>query len=304
MVMRSGILLIDKPAGMTSAGVVARVKRALQAERVGHAGTLDPDATGLLVVLINGATRVASYAADGVKRYSGRIRLGVTTTTDDMAGDVLSQTDDLPAFEQVQRASRNFLGLISQVPPRVSAIKVKGKRAHDLTRRGEDFELAARDVTISLFDITQVSPTSLSYVIECSPGTYVRSIARDLGEALGCGGAVESIRRERSGPLTVEGAISLEEVAWEKIGDWSQLIPHIPRVEFPESLSALLLNGHQRSLKDAALLLSKAGRQPHELLAYASQGERETLGLLRVVAPGELCVELNVGRYPAQKQGV
>jgi tRNA pseudouridine55 synthase len=299
--MHSGIILIDKPAGITSAGVVGRVKRVLGAERVGHAGTLDPDATGLLVILVNGATRIASYAADGTKRYSGSMRLGVTTSTDDMAGDVLSESSELPPFEKVLEASRRFVGPIQQIPPKVSAIKVQGKRAHKLSREGQEFELTAREVTVSRFDISEVSAASFTYIVECSPGTYVRSLARDIGEVLACGGAVESIRRERSGPLSLEGAISLEEISWNHLQDWSLLIPHIPRVEIDEEFAAAIRNGHQLTLKTVAALPEVRALPCDALFAYASKGERETIGLLKVVATGELQVVINVGRYPGQK---
>lgn len=299
--MHSGIILIDKPAGITSAGVVARVKRVLGAERVGHAGTLDPDATGLLVVLVNGATRVASYAADGTKRYSGTMRLGVTTSTDDLAGDVLERCDVIPSFDKVVEASKRFVGAIQQIPPRVSSVKVQGKRAHKMTREGEEFTLLPREVTVYRFEISSLSEASFSYVVECSPGTYVRSLARDLGEALGCGGAVETIRRERSGPLSVEGAIPLEQVSWGHLLDWSLLIPEIPRIEIPEEIASAILSGHQLTLKKLAERPEVAALPRYSLFAYASAGEQETLGLLKVGASGEPTVSLNVGRYPRQK---
>jgi len=299
--MHSGILFIDKPAGITSAGVVARVKRILGAERVGHAGTLDPDATGLLIVLVNGATRVASYAADGAKRYSGSMRLGVTTSTDDMAGEVLSESSAIPPFEQVVEACARFVGPIQQVPPKVSAIKVGGKRAHKLSREGHEFELLAREVVVSRFDTEKISETSFRYVVECSPGTYVRSLARDVGDSLGCGGAVESIRRERSGPFSVEGALTLEEIGWERLRDWSLLIPHIPRIEISEESAAAIRNGHQITLKRVAELPEVASLPRPSLFCYASKGDPETLGLLNVLPTGELQVALNLGRYPGRK---
>ncbi len=299
--MHSGILFIDKPAGITSAGVVARVKRILGAERVGHAGTLDPDATGLLIVLVNGATRVASYAADGAKRYCGIMRLGVTTSTDDMAGEVLTESSTIPPFEKVVDACARFIGPIQQVPPKVSAIKVGGKRAHKLSREGHEFELSAREVVVSRFDIEKISDTSFRYVVECSPGTYVRSLARDVGDLLGCGGAVESIRRERSGPFSVEGALSLEEIAWERVRDWSLLIPHIPRIEITEESAAAIRNGHQITLKRVGELPEVASLPRPSLFCYASKGDPETLGLLNVLPTGELQVALNLGRYPGRK---
>jgi tRNA pseudouridine55 synthase len=299
--MHSGILFIDKPAGITSAGVVARVKRILGAERVGHAGTLDPDATGLLIVLVNGATRVASYAADGAKRYSGIMRLGVTTSTDDMAGEVLTESSTIPPFNKVVEACARFVGPIQQVPPKVSAIKVGGKRAHKLSREGREFELSAREVVVSRFDSEEISDTSFRYVVECSPGTYVRSLARDVGELLGCGAAVESIRREMSGPFSVEGALTLEQIAWSELRDWSLLIPHIPRIEISEEMAAAIRNGHQITLKRVAELPEVASLPKLSLFCYASKGDPETLGLLNVLPSGELQVALNVGRYPGRK---
>lgn len=299
--MHSGIILIDKPARMSSAGVVARVKRILGAERVGHAGTLDPDATGLLVVLVNGATRVASYAADGVKRYTGRIRLGITTTTDDLGGEIVEQSTIIPPFEVVEKASRSLTGTYQQLPPKVSAKKVGGKRAYDMTREGVEFELTSREVTVSLLRLAPVSQDTVTYEIECSPGTYVRAIARDLGTALGCGASVESIRRERSGPLSLDGAIQIEEVEWGQLRDWAALIPHIPRVTMPEELSAAILNGHQKSLLKVRDLPVVKEVPRDSLFAYASEGDQETLGLLRVLPSGDVVVGLNVGRYPGQK---
>lgn len=299
--MHSGILLIDKPAGITSAGVVGRVKRVLGAERVGHAGTLDPDATGLLVILVNGATRVASYAADGTKRYSGVMKLGVTTSTDDMAGEILEQSDRIPPFDKVVEASKRFIGTIQQVPPRVSAVKVQGKRAHKLTREGQEFTLTPREVTVSRFEISPVSESSFRYVVECSPGTYVRSLARDIGEALGCGGAVETIRRERSGPLSVDGAITLEQVSWGHLLDWSALVPEILRIEIPDDMATAIRTGHQLTLKRVAQIPEVAALPRYSVFAYASVGDRETLGLLKISESGEVQVALNVGRYPGQK---
>ena len=253
---RSGVLIIDKPAGITSAGVVSRVKRALGARKVGHAGTLDPDATGLLVCLINQATKVASYAVEGEKVYSGSIRFGIRTTTEDMSGEVLSENTDFPPFSVVAEAARVFDGHIRQVPPKVSALKVDGKRAYALQRAGVAFELQGREVIVSSLDLAPLSEDvdrcqRVSYRLTCSPGTYVRALARDLGEAVGCGATVESIRRERSGPLSVEMGVSLEEIGWEHLHDWGILVPHLPRIEVDLSLLARLRQGRADALRDA-----------------------------------------------------
>jgi tRNA pseudouridine55 synthase len=302
--MDSGIILVDKPSGMSSAAVVARVKRALKAERVGHAGTLDPDATGLLVILVNGATRVASFAADGMKRYTGRIRLGVRTTTDDLTGEVISTSEAQPPEGEISRAARAFVGPIQQVPPRVSAIKVQGRRAYDLTRKGHSFDLAAREVTVYRFDLKIESPDTLSYVIECSPGTYVRSLARDLGDVLGCGAAVESIRRDASGALSVASASPLEEVSWNTLQDWARLVPEIPRVEVSHDVAQLILNGHQKTLKLVQELPSVRTLPRNSLFLYGCPGVQETLGILRISPSGEITVALNIGRCGQQKGAV
>lgn len=294
--MRSGIFLIDKPAGVTSAGVVGRVKRILKAEKVGHAGTLDPDATGLLIILVNGATKVASFAADGMKRYSGVMQLGVTTSTDDLAGEVLSVNAAVPSFSIIQEQSKQFVGSISQVPPRVSAIKVGGKRAHKLVRQGEDFELKARSVDVYRFDISPLDGGKVSYVIECSPGTYVRSLARDLGDVCGCGGAVESIRREVSGGFSLEGSISLEDISWERLRDWTLLLPGLPVVRLCDTRCLDLLNGRQGALKEVSSLAPVAALPIDSLLAYGREGSAESLGLLRKTSSGEVVIQVNLER--------
>ncbi len=294
--MRNGVILVDKPAGITSAGVVARVKRALKASKVGHAGTLDPDATGLLVVLVNGATKVASYAADGDKVYSGVIRLGIRTSTDDLSGEVLEACETVPAFESVQQEAARLVGELQQVPPKVSAVKVGGKRAHRLQRGGQDFSLPSRTVLVRQFDVSPKSGNEVWYRVQCGPGTYVRSLARDLGEALGCGGATASIRRERSGALSVDSALSLEQVSWAGVRDWACLLPEVARVEFPADLAAAIHNGQRTALRAAEKmgLYGSATSRPGILL-YASEGEAQTLGILALRDDGRLDFELNLG---------
>lgn len=294
--MRSGILLIDKPAGMTSAGVVARVKRILKADKVGHAGTLDPDATGLLIILINGATRVASYAADGYKVYSGEMRLGVRTSTDDLAGEILEETDRIPAWSDVDGVIERFEGRIQQVPPQVSAVKINGKRAHKRHRSGESFEIAPREVDIRRFERQPgVTPDTFKYIVECSPGTYIRSLARDIGACLECGGAVASIRRERSGHFSVEKALTIESVSWDEVQDWSALIPEVPRVALKEQVTASLLNGQPSGLARAWDEWREAGAQSHNnLVVYYAEGNPQSLGILRIQDGDRFAFETNI----------
>jgi tRNA pseudouridine55 synthase len=298
---KNGIILIDKPAGISSAGVVARVKRSLQAARVGHAGTLDPDATGLLIILINGATRVASYAADGWKAYSGEIQLGVTTSTDDMAGDVLSTQEVAVNFDQISATAATLRGRIMQCPPKVSAKKLDGKRAYKLHRSGQEFELQAREVEVRRFELSQTAdPATIRYVTEVSPGTYVRSLARDLGATLGCGGAVKSIRREQSGYFSVADAHALDAVSWELVRDWSELVPTMPKVSFSDDVVSGLLNGQLGALRRAWEECQSDERNSIEPLSkyvvYSRQGGNESLGILEVNPESGFSFRLNIGQ--------
>lgn len=294
--MRNGILLIDKPARMSSAAVVARVKRTLGASRVGHAGTLDPDATGLLILLINGATRVASYAADGFKAYSGEMRLGVRTSTDDISGDVLETSDAIPAWEVVLGAVARQTGRLKQVPPNVSAIKVDGKRAYRMHRSGQEFQLTARDVEVRRFEVTPgEDPSIFRYLVECSPGTYIRSLARDIGEELGCGGTVLSIRREASGYFDVKDGIALEQVSWEEIRDWCELIPLVPRLALPQSVIQSLHNGMNVGLHRAwDAWVAAGGQSPTGLVVFHAESDPASLGMLRLAEGGGFSFEINI----------
>ncbi|MDF2508732.1 MAG: tRNA pseudouridine synthase, partial [Microbacterium sp.] len=213
-----GILLVDKPAGLTSHDVVARTRRAFGTRKVGHAGTLDPMATGLLVIGIEAATRLLTYIVGADKTYEATIRLGQTTGTDDAEGEILT-TAEPQAWSAVTDAAVDegiaaLTGEISQVPSSVSAIKVDGRRAYDRVRAGEEVVLAARDVVVSRFEVSarrqQDGFLDLDVIVECSSGTYIRSLARDLGAALGVGGHLTALRRTRVGPFEVSDAVSLD----------------------------------------------------------------------------------------------
>lgn len=224
-----GILLVDKPGGITSHDVVARARRALGTRKIGHAGTLDPMATGLLVLGVEGATRLLTFVVGLDKTYEATIRLGVATTTDDADGEVVQATD-ASSLEPAAIAARvaALTGRISQVPSTYSAIKVDGRRAYDLARAGEDVQLKAREVTVSRFDVVAqrrlpAGPdgdpekgggvVDLDVVVDCSSGTYIRSLARDLGEALGVGGHLTALRRTRVGPFDVADAAAVDGIA-------------------------------------------------------------------------------------------
>jgi tRNA pseudouridine55 synthase len=220
--LRGGLVVVDKPGGLTSHDVVARVRRLAGTKRVGHAGTLDPMATGVLLVGIGRATRLLGHLSLHDKDYIGTIRLGQTTSTDDAEGDVLTST---PAGEltadAIAKAVAGFVGEITQRPPAVSAIKVDGKRAYARARAGEDVVLTERPVTVSRFDVTAVRSAPESAVLDvdvevtCSTGTYVRALARDVGTALGVGGHLSALRRTRVGAFDLTGARTLTELEAE-----------------------------------------------------------------------------------------
>ncbi len=214
-----GLLLIDKPAGMTSHDVVARVRRLTHIRQIGHAGTLDPMATGLLVLCIGHAVRLSEYLLGKDKTYTGCIKLGERTTTDDAEGEVVERRDPQVTAQELARVTPAFIGEILQMPPQYSAIQVQGRRAYKLARRGEQVNLSPRRVTIHELTLTPVIDpltTPLIHQIEfqvtCSAGAYIRALARDIGEMLGCGAHLTALRRVRSGSFTLADALTLEQL--------------------------------------------------------------------------------------------
>jgi tRNA pseudouridine55 synthase len=210
-----GVLLVDKPGGMTSHDVVARARRTLGTRKIGHAGTLDPMATGLLILGVEAATRLLTFIVGLDKTYEATIRLGARTDTDDAEGETLSSADASAVTSSAVAAGiAGLTGEISQVPSSVSAIKVDGRRAYDLMRAGEEVQLRARTVTVSRFDVVSERRASgfldLDVVVDCSSGTYIRALARDLGGALGVGGHLTALRRTRIGPFGIEAAVPID----------------------------------------------------------------------------------------------
>ncbi|RID90798.1 tRNA pseudouridine(55) synthase TruB [Gemmobacter lutimaris] len=209
----SGWVVIDKPAGITSTSVVNKVKWAFQAQKAGHAGTLDPAATGVLAVALGEATKTVPYITDALKAYRFMVRLGVTTTTDDAEGETLATFDARPEDAAIAAALAPFRGEIMQIPPQFSAVKVEGERAYDLARDGVAMDLAARPLWVeSLEMIARPDADHVELEMVCGKGGYVRSIARDLGAALACGGHVEWLRRVWSGPFEADKGVSLDEI--------------------------------------------------------------------------------------------
>lgn len=212
-----GIFVIDKPQGVTSHDVVARVRRIIRRpspapkDKVGHAGTLDPMATGVLPVVVGSATRLVEYLSDADKEYRAVVMLGATSDTYDREGTITPTPDFVaPSTEAVERALEAFRGEIEQVPPMHSALKVGGKKLYELARQGVEIERKARRVTISRLEIEGYSPPTLKILIECTKGTYIRSLAYDLGAALGTGAYLYGLVRTRVGSFTLEDAITLE----------------------------------------------------------------------------------------------
>lgn len=209
----SGWLVVDKPAGMTSTAVVNKVRWALDAKKAGHAGTLDPEATGLLAVALGEATKTVPYITDALKAYVFTIRLGQATNTDDAEGEIIAESAARPTDDEIKQALQPFLGDIMQVPPKFSAVKIDGQRAYKLARDGEDITLAARPLWVEeLVLVDRPDPDHVVLEMTCGKGGYVRSVARDLGAALGCHGHVTELRRIWSGPFDVEDGISVAQI--------------------------------------------------------------------------------------------
>jgi len=224
-----GILLVDKPSGPTSHDVVDRARRVCRMRRVGHAGTLDPMATGLLVLLIGKATKLSQYLTSLDKVYHGSITLGVATNTMDAEGEVAS-TKPVPdlAEEEVARAMETFVGDQYQTPPMFSAVKIKGKRLYKMARKGQEVEREPRFIRISRFDLIELKLPEIRFELACAKGTYARVLANDFGEKLGCGGHLSQLRRIASGQFGVDQAISLADL--ERLG--------------PQSVSKIMIPPH------------------------------------------------------------
>lgn len=208
----NGIILIDKPQDWTSHDVVAKLRGILHERRIGHSGTLDPLATGLLVVFVGRATRAVEFAEADSKEYIAGLRLGLSTDTQDISGNVIAECSDLPDEGAVRRAVNSFIGDIEQIPPMYSAIKIGGKKLYELARKGQSVERAPRKITVSSIEIIGRESGDYLLKIACSKGTYVRTLCNDIGASLGCGACMSSLRRISAGAFSVESAHSIDEV--------------------------------------------------------------------------------------------
>lgn len=297
----SGVLVVDKPSGMTSHDVITAVRRATTERRVGHAGTLDPMATGLLVVLVGPATRLAPYLTAKTKSYDARIVFGTATDTDDAEGEVVRSAEVSPKVADPAFAAERVAQLVGtreQMPPAYSAIKRDGVTAYKAARAGEALLLEAREIEVtsaSLRGVDPGPPVSWDVSLEVSKGTYIRSIARDLGEEVGSAAHLAALRRTSSGSLRVEDAHSLDEITQAGSGEIAEMfVPAIsalglPVVEVDESRAGLVANGRmiemdagEDAIPGEPVALGADGR----LLAIYAPGEGSTLAPLTVIPGG------------------
>ncbi|MCD7776225.1 MAG: tRNA pseudouridine(55) synthase TruB [Firmicutes bacterium] len=242
-----GVLVIDKPAGMTSFDVVKRVRHIYGVQRVGHTGTLDPDATGVLIVLVGRAVKAASYASASKKRYTTCLKLGVATDTEDMSGRVISRSESIPHADEVEAAVSSYLGEYMQTPPMYSALKVGGQKLVNLARRGVTVERSPRLVIIHSIEIVK-SEAEDEYVLDvsCSSGTYIRTLCADIGNKLGCGGCMKWLRRTEVGRFTLNDAVDVHDIASdpeECLCPVDELFDGIPRIDFSLADAMVLFNG-------------------------------------------------------------
>ena len=213
--MANGIISIDKPQGWTSQDVTARLRRVFNTRRIGHGGTLDPMATGVLPVFVGRATRGVEFFEHATKTYEATLRLGITTDTEDMTGTVLTQQEVNLNAEAVEAVLPQFRGEILQVPPMYSALKVNGQKLYDLARKGREVERQPRPITIHRLELLEFSGCEARIVVECSKGTYIRTLCKDIGAALGCGGCMAALRRTQAGEYTIADSIPLEKLLAE-----------------------------------------------------------------------------------------
>lgn len=282
-----GAVIIDKEAGMTSFSVVKSMRRIFGVKSVGHTGTLDPDATGVLVLLIGRAVKAASYVAATRKRYTACLKLGVRTDTEDMSGNVIGIANSLPSDEEVERAALRFRGEYMQVPPMYSAVKMGGQKLVNLARRGITVDRAPRRVEIYSLEITGTEGYG-EYVLDvsCSSGTYIRTLCADIGLALGCGGCMKWLRRTEVGNFTLKDAHTAHEVAGnplEFIIPTEELFTELPKIYFSRGDALTLFNGGTLDVSEDDIVRvpgssASDGSRTNELCEFYSDGKFFALG--------------------------
>lgn len=280
----NGILLIDKPEGWTSHDVVAKLRGVLHERRAGHSGTLDPLATGLLVLFFGRATRAVEFAEADVKEYRAGIRFGVTTDTQDITGRVLSERDADFTAEQLDEALRRFRGDILQLPPMYSAIKVGGKKLYDIARRGGEVERKAREIHIFSLEREIGVGGEIFLNVRCSKGTYIRTLCHDIGQALGCGACMSSLRRTRAGAFDVAQAYSIEQIQRAADSDEVQRLMLPVDTLFSGYGSFVLSSNQEKCLRNGGAFSTAEAEGRYR--AYSQSGEFIALAEVR---EGEMC---------------
>ena len=275
--MANGILVIDKSAGWTSQDVAAKLRGVFHERRVGHGGTLDPMATGVLPVFIGRATRAAEFLESAEKEYVAGLRLGVMTDTQDTSGTVLETNSVCVTRAQLEAALRQFLGPIEQTPPMYSAIKINGQKLYELARRGQEVARRPRSITIHALELLEGEGADWTIRVRCSKGTYVRTLCHDLGRALGCGGCMSSLRRTRAGSFTLAQAVTMQQVLDFAAGqDPQQLLMPVDAV-FAAHPPLIVTLGQAAKLKNGAQVKDWQF-QPGTYRVYAEDGEFLLLG--------------------------
>ena len=275
--MANGILVIDKSAGWTSQDVAAKLRGVFHERRVGHGGTLDPMATGVLPVFIGRATRAAEFLESAEKEYVAGLRLGVVTDTQDTSGTVLETNSVCVTRAQLEGALRQFLGPIEQIPPMYSAIKINGQKLYELARRGQEVARRPRSITIHALELLEGEGADWTIRVRCSKGTYVRTLCHDLGRALGCGGCMSSLRRTRAGSFTLAQAVTMQQVLDFAAGqDPQQLLMPVDAV-FAAHPPLIVTLGQAAKLKNGAQVKDWQF-QPGTYRVYAEDGEFLLLG--------------------------
>ena len=288
-----GILNIYKEKGFTSHDVVAVVRKTIHMKKVGHTGTLDPDAEGVLPICVGKATKLSDVIMDGRKSYRAVLRLGITTTTEDASGEVIEQRPVSCGEEEIRRVMAAMIGRQEQIPPMYSAVKVQGKKLYELAREGKEIERKARTIEIYDMRIRQFLPEEqVEFDVDCSKGTYIRTLCADIGKALGCGGHMASLLRTRTGAFALEDAIRLSELkelaeqgrAEEVLLSMEEALRDFPRIRVEQDFTKLLYNGGKIRQKHFA-------ERPQELqegsLAAVYDSERRLVGLHEIKREGK-----------------
>ena len=274
----NGVVIVDKPKGVTSHDVVGMMRKRFGTRRVGHTGTLDPMATGVLPVCIGNATRAADMLIESDKEYVAEFLLGKTTDTLDIEGVVLSETEVTATEDDVRDAVMKFVGEISQIPPMYSAIKKDGKKLYELAREGKEIEREARNITIYSIDILRVDLPVVEILVKCSKGTYIRTLCDDIGKELGCGAVMTGLRRTATAGFTVDNARTIEEI--DETEDKAGLL--LPTDKLFENYRAITLNEKQtRSITNGVQMTWREGSEGEMLRLYSNEGKFLCVSQLR-----------------------